>query len=153
MRFQRVHKQLSTSLGRAPTGKELADELGISEKQVEMLSQIRQKPASIDAPIRNSEEESMADLLEDTEATDPVDELHREHLTGSLDSLLAHLSDRERDVLSQRFGLAGKPSHTLQEIANLLGLSRERVRQIQAGAIARLRELGAERGLFDASGF
>jgi len=153
MRFQRVHKQLSTSLGRTPTGKELADELGISEKQVEMLSQIRQKPASIDAPIRNSEEESMADLLEDTEAIDPVDELHREHLTGSLDSLLADLSDRERAVLSQRFGLAGKPSHTLQEIANLLGLSRERVRQIQAGAIARLRELGAERGLFDAPGF
>lgn len=153
MRFQRVHKQLLTSLGRTPTSKELADELGISEKQVEMLSQVRQKPASINAPIRNSEEESMADLLEDTEAIDPVDELHREHLTGSLDSLLVHLSDRERDVLSQRFGLAGKPSHTLQEIANLLGLSRERVRQIQAGAIARLRELGAERGLFEAPGF
>jgi RNA polymerase sigma factor (sigma-70 family) len=152
MRFQRVLKQLSTSLGRTPTTKELAEELGVNEKQIEMLSRIRQKPTSLDAPIRNSEEESMADLIEDTEAIDPVDELHRERLTGSLGSLLVHLSDRERDVLSQRFGLAGKPSHTLQEIANLLGLSRERVRQIQAGAIARLRELGAQRGLFDAPG-
>ena len=152
MRYQRVLKQLSTSLGRTPTNKEMAKELGINEKQIEMLSRIRQKPASIDAPIRNSEEESLGDLLEDTEAINPVDELHRERLTGSLDSLLVHLSDRERDVLSQRFGLAGSPSHTLQEIANLLGLSRERVRQIQAGAIARLRELGAERGLFDAPG-
>jgi DNA-directed RNA polymerase sigma subunit (sigma70/sigma32) len=152
MRFQRVLKQLSTSLGRTPTTKELAEELGVNEKQIEMLSRIRQKPASLDAPIRNSDEESMADLIEDTEAIDPVDELHRERLAGSLGSLLVHLSDRERDVLSQRFGLAGKPSRTLQEIANLLGLSRERVRQIQAGAIARLRELGAQRGLFDAPG-
>jgi RNA polymerase sigma factor (sigma-70 family) len=95
----------------------------------------------------------MGDLIEDTEAINPVDELHRERLTGTLSSLLGHLSERERDVLSQRFGLAGKPGHTLQEIADLMGLSRERVRQIQAGAIARLRELGAERGLFDAPGF
>jgi RNA polymerase sigma factor (sigma-70 family) len=152
MRFQRVLKQLSTSLGRTPTHKELAEELGVNEKQIEMLSRIRQKPTSLDAPIRNSEEESVGDLIEDTEAVNPVDELHRERLTGTLDSMLAHLSERERDVLSQRFGLAGKPGHTLQEIADLLGLSRERVRQIQAGAIARLRELGAERGLFEAPG-
>ena len=152
MRFQRLFKQLSTSLGRPPTTKELAKELGMSEKQVEMLNQIRQKPTSLDAPIRNAEEESMGDLIEDAGATDPVDEIHRERLTGALASLLVHLSERERDVLSQRFGLAGNPGHTLQEIADLLGLSRERVRQIQAGAIARLRELGAERGLFDACG-
>jgi RNA polymerase primary sigma factor len=152
MRYQRVLKQLSTSLGRTPTTKELAEELGVSEKQIEMLSRIRQKPTSLDAPIRNSEEESMGDLIEDTEAINPVDELHREQLTETLDSMLVHLSERERDVLSQRFGLAGKPGHTLQEIANILGLSRERVRQIQAGAIARLRELGAERGLFEAPG-
>ncbi len=152
MRYQRVLKQLSTSLGRTPTTKELAKELGVNEKQIEMLSRIRQKPTSLDAPIRNSEDESMADLIEDTEAINPIDELHRERLTGTLDSMLVHLSERERDVLSQRYGLAGKPGHTLQEIANLFGLSRERVRQIQAGAIAKLRELGAERGLFDAPG-
>ena len=152
MRYQRILKQLSTSLGRTPTTKELAKELGVNEKQIEMLSRIRQKPASLDAPIRNSEEESLADLIEDTEAINPVDELHREQLTGTLDSMLVHLSERERDVLSQRFGLGGQPGRTLQEIASLLGLSRERVRQIQAGAIARLRELGAERGLFEAPG-
>jgi RNA polymerase sigma factor (sigma-70 family) len=152
LRYKRVLEQLSISLGRAPTTKELAKELGVHEKQVEMLSRIRQKPASLDAPIRNSEEESLGDLIEDTETINPVDEIHREQLTGALDSLLVHLTERERDVLSQRFGLGGKPGHTLQEIANLLGLSRERVRQIQAGAIARLRELGFERGLFDAPG-
>jgi RNA polymerase primary sigma factor len=152
MRYQRILKQLSTSLGRTPTTKELAKKLEVNEKQIEMLSRIRQKPTSLDAPIRNSEEESLGDLIEDTEAINPVDELHREQLTVTLSSLLIHLSDRERDVLSQRFGLAGKPNHTLQEIANTLGLSRERVRQIQAGAIARLRELGADRGLFDAPG-
>jgi RNA polymerase primary sigma factor len=152
MRFQRALKQLSASLGRTPTTKELAKELDLSEKQVETLSRIRQKPTSLDAPIRNSEEESMGDLIEDTEAVNPVNELHRERLTSTLDSLLVHLSERERDVLSQRFGLAGNPGHTLQEIANTLGLSRERVRQIQAGAIARLRELGVERGLFGAPG-
>ncbi len=152
MRYQRVLKQLGTSLGRTPTDKEMAKELGISEKQVEQLSRIRQKPASLDAPIRNSEEDSMADLLEDPDAIDPVDEIHRERLTGSVNSLLVHLSERERDVLSQRFGLGGQPGRTLQEIASLLGLSRERVRQIQAGAISRLRELGLEQGLFDGAG-
>ena len=152
LRYKRVLEQLSISLGRTPTTKELAAELGVTEKQVEMLSRIRQKPTSLDAPIRNSEEESLGDLIEDTEVINPIDEIHREQLTGTLDSLLVHLTERERDVLSQRFGLGGQPGHTLQEIANLLGLSRERVRQIQAGAIARLRELGVERGLFDAPG-
>jgi RNA polymerase primary sigma factor len=152
MRFHRVHKQLSTSLGRIPTTKELAEALRTSEDQVELLGRIRQKPASLDATVRNSEEESMGDLLEDTDIPDPVEEMHRERLTGALDSLLVRLNERERDVLSRRFGLAGRNSHTLQEIATLLGLSRERVRQIQAGAIARLRELGSERGLFDAPG-
>jgi len=78
--------------------------------------------------------------------------MHRERLTGALDSLLVRLNERERDILTRRFGLAGRSSHTLQEIATHLGLSRERVRQIQAGAIARLRELGRERGLFEAPG-
>ncbi len=152
LRYKRVLEQLSISLGRTPTTKELAEELEIPEKQVEALGRLRQKPTSLDAPIRNSEEESLADLIEDTEAANPVDEIHREQLTGALDSLLVHLNERERDVLSQRFGLGGQPGRTLQEIANFLGLSRERVRQIQAGAIARLRELGLERGLFDAPG-
>ena len=152
MRFHRVHKQLSTSLGRIPTTKELAEALGTSENQVELLGRVRQKPASLDAPVRNSEEESMGDLLEDTDAPDPVEEMHRERLTGALDSLLVRLNERERDILTRRFGLAGRSSHTLQEIATHLGLSRERVRQIQAGAIARLRELGSERGLFEAPG-
>jgi RNA polymerase primary sigma factor len=153
MRFQRVLKQLSTALGQTPTTKELAKELDLSEKQLEMLGRIRQKPTSLNAPIRNAEEESMGDLIEDSDAINPVDELHREQLAGSLNSLLVQLTERERDVLSQRFGLAGEPGHTLKEIADTLGLSRERVRQIQAGAIARLRKLGAERGLLDAPGF
>jgi len=152
LRYKRVLEQLSISLGRTPTTQELAEELGIQEKQVEALGRLRQKPTSLDAPIRNSEEESLGDLIEDTEATNPVDDIHREQLTGALNTLLVHLNDRERDVLSQRFGLGGQPGRTLQEIANYLGLSRERVRQIQAGAIAQLRELGLERGLFDAPG-
>jgi RNA polymerase sigma factor (sigma-70 family) len=153
MRYRSAMKQLSTTLGRTPTTKELAKELEISEKQVETLSRIRQKPASLDAPIRNSEDDSIGDMLEDTEAADPVENLHRAQLTGALDSLLVELSDRERDVLSWRFGLAGQRGHTLQEIADRLGLSRERVRQIQAGAIHRLREIGSERGFVDAPGF
>jgi RNA polymerase sigma factor (sigma-70 family) len=152
-RFRQTRERLSTALGRTPTPKELAEELEIDERQVDTLMRIGQMPASLDAPVNQAENESLGDLLEDPTTPNPVEELHRAWLTQTIESLLLSLSPRERDVLSWRFGLGGERRLTLQEIADRLELSRERVRQIQVGAIKRIRhrsvvmpELGSPAG-------
>jgi len=138
-RFRRIYERLSAALGRSPTPEELAEELGIDPSQVETLIRIDQKPASLDAAVGQVENGSLADLLADPEAPDPVEKLHQERLARTLESLLVHLSQRERDVLGWRFGIAAEGQLTLREIADRLELSRERVRQIEAAAIRRLR--------------
>ena len=111
----------------------------MDEKQVERLMRIGLKPASLDAPLSQEGGESFGDLLEDPKNPDPVEELHRAQLMRTVDSLLPGLSSRERDILTWRFGLDGEPGLTLRETADRIGLSCERVRQIQAGALMRLR--------------
>jgi RNA polymerase primary sigma factor len=138
-RFRQARERLSIEFGRTPTPQELAEELDIDEKQVDTLTRIGQRPASLDAPVNPTENESLGDLLKDPAAPNPVEEFHQAWLTQKIDSLLLSLSPRERDVLSWRFGLGSEPALTLEEIAGRLELSRERVRQIQVGAIKRLR--------------
>jgi RNA polymerase primary sigma factor len=138
-RFRQTRERLSTELGCTPTPRELAEELEIDEKQVEMLTRVDQRPASLDAPVHPVEDASLGDLLEDPETLDPVEELHQARLMHEIESLLLGLSSRERDVLRWKFGLVGDRGLTLQEIADRLGLSRERVRQIQVAAIRKIR--------------
>jgi RNA polymerase primary sigma factor len=137
--FRQTRERLSAELGRTPTPGEIAEQLEITEKKVEMLMRIDQRPASLDAPVHPAENESLGDLLEDPNAPDPVEELHQAWLTQEIESLLLGLSPRERDVLSWKFGLVGERGLTLQEIADRLGLSRERIRQIQVAALRKLR--------------
>jgi RNA polymerase primary sigma factor len=138
-RFRRIYEHLSAALGRTPTPEELAHELEIDEGQVETLMRIDQKPASLDAAVGQVENGSLADLVADPEAPDPVEKLHQARLARTVELLLEHLSEREREVLGWRFGLAEEGELTLREIADRLELSRERVRQIEAAAIRRLR--------------
>jgi len=138
-RFRRIYERLSTSLGRTPTPEELAHELEIDEGKVETLIRIDQQPASLDAAVEQAEKGSLADRVADPETPDPVEKLHQARLARTLESLLARLSEREREVLGWRFGLAEEGQLTLREIADRLELSRERVRQIEAAAIRRLR--------------
>jgi RNA polymerase primary sigma factor len=138
-RFRQTRDRLSSALGRNPTSKELAKELEVDEKQVESLMWIDQRPVSLEAPVDQVENQSLGEFLEDPATPNPVEELHRAWLTRTIESLLLELSPRERDVLSWRFGLGGEPGLTLQEIADRLELTRERIRQIQVGAIRKLR--------------
>jgi len=138
-RFRQARERLSIALGRSPTQMELAEELEIDEKQVDTLMRIGQKTVSLDAPVNQDESESFGDLLEDPTTLDPVEELHQARLAQTIEPLLLSLSPRERDVLSWRFGLGGERALNLQQIADRLELSRERVRQIQVVAIRRLR--------------
>ncbi len=138
-RFRKAGARLATELGRKPTLEELARELEMDEKQVDRLMRVSLKPASLDAPVTQAGSESFGDLLEDPETLDPVEELAHAQLMRTIDSLLPRLSARERDILTWRFGLNGEPGLTLRETADRIGLSCERVRQIQGTALLRLR--------------
>jgi RNA polymerase sigma factor (sigma-70 family) len=138
-RFRQAREHLSASLGRTPTPPELAQELEIEEEQVEALMQIAQSPASLDAPVARHGDASWGDLLADPEVPDPIEELHRARIAQKIERLLLDLNPRERNILKCRFGLRGEPRLTLQEIADRFDLSCERIRQIQANGLRKLR--------------
>jgi RNA polymerase sigma factor (sigma-70 family) len=148
-RYAKVQQRLTQRLERAPTLEELAAALGTTVEQVEELEEIRQQPLSLDAPAGEGERR-VGDLVVDRSA-DPSDVLgslfrERADLVSALDDLAAN----ERTVLRRRFGLEGDPPEKLETIGQRLGLTRERIRQIEVAGLRKLRVLLAARG-FDPS--
>jgi RNA polymerase primary sigma factor len=150
-RYQREQQRLTQELGRVPTTEELAKAMNSSVEQVEELEEVRQQQTlSLETPIGQEEEGRLADVVADPSA-DPsiaLTSLFRERT--DLVSVLDDLAANERTVLRRRFGLEGEPSETLEAIGRTLGLTRERVRQIEAAGLRKLRALLAARGV-DAS--
>ena len=149
-RYVREQRRLTQTLGRTPTPADLAAALGITEEEVEELDEVRQQPVSLDAPVGGERQSTLGDLIADRTA-DPAGSFvslfqNRTELVSVLDDLAAN----ERTVLRRRFGLEGDPPETLETIGQRLTLSRERVRQIEAAGIRKLRALLAARGI-DAS--
>jgi RNA polymerase primary sigma factor len=137
-RYVKEQQRLTQALGRPPTVAELAQALGTTESQVEELEEIRQQPVSLDAPL--GDQGKVADLVADPSA-DPgarLTTLFRERT--DLVSVLDDLAENERRVLRRRFGLEGNEPETLEAIGRQLKLTRERVRQIEAQALRKLRE-------------
>jgi RNA polymerase primary sigma factor len=126
-------------LGRNPTVEELAKRLHLSPERTRDLLGLAEEPVSLDTPIGNSDNGSLADLIVDDSAERPVDEVGLLMLHSDIAGLLDMLSDREALVLRLRFGLDGTRPHTLEEIGDRLGVTRERARQIEAKALSRLR--------------
>jgi RNA polymerase sigma factor (sigma-70 family) len=148
-RYMKAQQRLTQTLERAPTTEELAAALGTTVEQVEELEEIRQQPLSLDAPAGEGQRR-VGDLVVD-ESADPSDMLgslfrERADLVSALDDLAAN----ERTVLRRRFGLEGDPPEKLETIGQRLGLTRERIRQIEAAGLRKLRALLAARG-FDPS--
>jgi len=138
---------LTQELGRAPTTDELAQALGWPVSEVEQLESLRQQPLSLDTPHGDDGKVSLSEVVADTSAT-PGEGLAailkaRDDLTGVLEDL----PDAERTVVTLRFGLAGEDPVTLEHIGRRMGVTRERVRQIEAAALKRLRALLAARGV------
>ena len=145
-RYAKEHARLTQDLGRAPTSEELAAAMHASVTQVRELEEIRQAPVSLDAPARD-DETRLLDAVADT-ATDPeVAVGHLLRARADLQSVLDDLAANERAVLRRRFGLDGDAPETLEAIGQRLSLSRERVRQIEANALRKLRALLRARGL------
>ncbi|MBW7907381.1 MAG: sigma-70 family RNA polymerase sigma factor [Kiritimatiellae bacterium] len=144
-RMRRVEHQLTERLSREPSVDELAIELQVEPSVVTHWQTVSLKPASLDAPIGNDGDSSeFGDLIGDEKARTPYDEINDQQLKKEVDSLLDRLSPRERDILRYRYGLRDTRVQTLEEIGQRMKVTRERVRQIQNEAVAKLRQMMEE---------
>jgi len=142
LHLRRTLMKLQELLRREPTDEELAEELGTTPKRVAELRAASVRPASLDAPIGNDDDANrFGDLVEDEMAENPYLELEAKANIELLRELVATLPSREKTILSQRFGLSGGDEKTLEEIGREFGVTRERIRQIQNIALAKLKKM------------
>ena len=135
--------------GTEPTCGQISAYCNIPEQKVQQLMQLNPQTFSLDAPIGSEEEGSLAVLLEDIQSPQPYEELIREELNHTMDTLLSMLTDRQQQVLRLHFGMEDGVGHSLEEIGKMLGISKERARQIERQAMEKLQTLGASMGLED----
>jgi RNA polymerase primary sigma factor len=138
---------LLQELGRDPTHEEIAAGMDISEEEVAKTMSISQSHLSLDAPITPGEDNRLLDYLPDTLNPTPDEQMFEKALTESVEEALSHLKERESKILRLYFGLDGNEPMTLEEIGALLGITRERVRQIKEKALSRLRHVSRARAL------
>ncbi|HEU5438875.1 MAG TPA: sigma-70 family RNA polymerase sigma factor [Ktedonobacterales bacterium] len=145
MRVRRVTRQLYQELGHEPTPHQIGERLGITGARVSELLVWAEKVFSLDAPLSEEEENSLADIIEDTQTPGPSDATDRALLRNEIRRALSNLTQREREVIELRFGLIDDEDHTLEEVGKKLHVTRERVRQIEERAIRKLRHPTASR--------
>lgn len=139
-RMRRISSMLAEALGREPTDSELAEELGIPRTKLAMLKQASQRPASLDAPLGDDESSDYSEIIGDDKAVDPALALQNKNMHSQLDDLLDTLDERETRIIGARFGLDGQKPLTLEEIGVEFGVTRERIRQLQNVALAKMRK-------------
>ncbi len=142
-------KLLTQELGRNPNSDELAEYMHLSEKKVEEFQAISQETASLDTTVDAENFTRLADLIEDENSHEPFEKAFHIALQGTIDRVLSTLTEREMKIIELRYGLRGEGPRTLQETGSLLGITRERVRQIQEKALAKLRHVAAIEDLHD----
>jgi RNA polymerase primary sigma factor len=177
-RILRAQRQLTQELGRDPTNQELALEVGYlpafdvqtilrahseetplppdlqarldtATQKIDRVLRTAEEPVSIDGPVGDEDSSSLGDFIEDEDAPSPMDSAARQMLREQVRSALASLSDREREVLELRFGLVDGRDHTLEEVSRYFDVTRERIRQIEAKALRKLRHPSRSRQLRD----
>jgi len=138
-KLMRVQKQLVQEYGREPTAEEIADEIHLPVERVSAVLKMAQQPISLQAPVGDSDETSLGDFIEDKGAEDPSDMTSMSMLKDRIKDVLDTLNPREREVLEQRFGLVDGYSRTLEEVGKQFRVTRERIRQIEAKALRKMR--------------
>jgi RNA polymerase primary sigma factor len=139
-RMRRISSSLAESLGREPSDEELAQELGLPRQKIAMLKQASQRPTSLDAPVNEGDATEYGEIISDETAANPLDALADKNLFEEIGGLLSILNDRERRIIDERFGLSGLKPMLLEDVGREFGVSRERIRQLQNSALAKMRK-------------
>jgi RNA polymerase primary sigma factor len=142
-------EQMTKQFNREPTSQELAKALGVSLRDVEEVQRVARRPVSLDSPVTDDSETAYLDLMADEDAPAVDHDLLERSLSDEIAGLLGNLPPREREVLELRFGIASQEPLTLEEVGQRLGLSRERIRQIEKKAKKKLQRLARSRHLAD----
>jgi len=148
-RLTRTSRQLVQELGRDPTTEEIAEELGVSPRKVEHIMRVSQRPLSLEMPVGEEEDSYLGDFIEDEDADAPSEAAGQQLLREVIDEIFQSLTPREVRILQLRFGLVDGYCYTLEEVGKKFGVTRERIRQIEAQALSRLRHPSRSRKLRD----
>ena len=148
-RLIRTSRRLQQELGREPSTEEIAAAMEITPERVREIIKISQEPVSLEMPIGEEEDSNLGDFIEDHKAPAPSDAASRQMLKEQMDDVLSSLSEREKDVLIMRFGLEDGRTRTLEEVGRQFGVTRERIRQIEAKALRKLRHPSRAKKLKD----
>lgn len=138
-RMRRVSAQLSNELGHEATEEEISEELGITAGRIAHLKTIGLRTASLDAPIADNDETALSDMIADEQTATPLEFLREKDFLGQIDTVIGSLSNREATIIEHRFGLNGLAAKTLEQVSQLIGVTRERVGQLEIAALAKLR--------------
>lgn len=138
-KVRRLAATMSEELGREPTDEELADEVGISAPKLAQLRTVSLRPASLDAPVSEDDGKELGETVGDLEAPNPYEQLSDSNMLEELGEVLGVLDPRERRIIASRFGLDGEVPKTLEEVGKRFGVTRERIRQLQNGALEKLK--------------
>ncbi|MGI5897901.1 MAG: RNA polymerase sigma factor RpoD [Candidatus Dojkabacteria bacterium] len=148
-KYGKISNMLATRLGRPATDEEIAKEMQIEVEKIAEIKKIKQNPTSLSTPIGEEKDSKLQDIIPDDWSQSPEDYATSEYLKNQLHDILDGLQDRERRVLSLRFGLEDGVSRTLEEVGKEFGVTRERIRQIEAKALKKLKEKSAQQKLDD----
>ncbi|MFC3678631.1 RNA polymerase sigma factor RpoS [Bacterioplanoides pacificum] len=145
--YLRAARELTQKLDHEPTAEEIAELLEKPVADVKRMLKLNERVTSVDTPLGPSSDKSILDTIADERASDPSEELQSQDIHSNLDQWIEELPEKQREVLSRRFGLRGYETSTLEDVGREIGLTRERVRQIQVEALKRLREIMEKQGL------
>lgn len=148
-KLYRTSQRLMQDLGREPTHDEIGEELGITADRVREIFKISQEVTSLNTPVGEDDDSTLGDFIPDDKTASPVDQASKQLLKDHLEEVLSTLSEREAKVLSLRFGLDGGQQRTLEEVGKVFGVTRERIRQIEAKALRKLRHPSRRKALQD----
>jgi RNA polymerase primary sigma factor len=151
-KLNRVQRELLQRNGREPTVSEIAEALHITPAKVEEILKTAQEPVSLETPVGDEDDSELGDFIADGDADSPLEQVFREIRREELFKVLDSLPERDRKVLELRFGLKGERPRTLEEVGERFGVTRERIRQVEAKTLNRLKNYRAAQGLRDLDG-
>ena len=148
-KLARIQRQLTLELNREPSEEELAQKMGTSVEKIREIYKISQEPVSLETPIGEEDDSHLGDFIKDESNMSPEEYATNEMLKDEISDVLLTLTEREEKVIRLRFGLEDGKSRTLEEVGQLFGVTRERIRQIEAKALRKLRHPSRSRKLRD----